>query len=169
MDLILRAIRRQLHPHERLQRRHGKFRASLRFSHVGTFDKTIEMDFFAGEQDVNSAPHRAFRAVDEEIDAIDVMVDKSDRFQNGDDLGKIGSANEKIDVLGVPHGLFIDARDPSGHRVAADDDMRNARLFQGGRRSHRPFAHGFHSGDHPFPGKVLQRWHDWLLFFDLIR
>jgi hypothetical protein len=83
-------------------------------------------------------------------------MDETDGLEHGDDAGEILASDQDINVLGVPHGLLIDASDPRGDGIAADDNIGNARLLQGRSRATGPLSDSFHGGAHPFPGEVLE-------------
>lgn len=89
-------------------------------------------------------------AVEEHVEAVGVAVEEAGGFEGGCGGG------EDVYVLGVAHGGFVDARDPEGDGVAADDGVGDVVGLEGGGGSQEALAHFFHGVHHPVEGKFSE-------------
>jgi hypothetical protein len=71
--------------------------------------------------------------VEEHRDVQPLGPDESDWFQRGRQGLKILSADEQVDISGVPDRTLVDCRDPRRDRMVADDRIRYASRIEGRR------------------------------------
>ena len=150
MDLVLAAERVQLHPQQRLQLDQPELVGPHGFGHVGRGRRVGRADLLVGEQDVDGVPRAGRGAVEEHVDAEQVLADEPGRGQGGRGRVEVGPAEQDVHVLRVPHGRRVDRRHPRRHGVPAHHGVRHAGGVQGGRHPGQSVAHPFHGRHHPF-------------------
>lgn len=162
VDLVFSAVRRQFHPHERLQCDDAEHwvRAFVIF-HGGRRSEIVRTDPLARRQDVYRVAGLRIGSVEEHVDARDVPSDEAHGLKRALGHIQVMPAHQNADVLRVPHGSRIDLGDPGGNRIAADHRVRHARGFQRRSGAEESFAYQFHGKHHPVEhGQVFETVHD---------
>ena len=70
------------------------FWSRFRLGHAGGECQVVRVDFLRGKDNMNRAPDGAFRTIQEEIDAINILVDEPDRFQGLDDAFEVTTTHQ---------------------------------------------------------------------------
>jgi hypothetical protein len=83
------------------------------------------------------------------IDAGEVAINETSRFQGGLGGLEILSAQQHVHILCVADGGFIDAGDPQGHGVSPSNGVRNVGGPECVGRTQRALAYFFHGADDP--------------------
>ncbi len=153
---ILIAEGGQLDLHQRLQAQDAIRTGGFALGNVRIRKHLAIPDHLSGKKDVNGITSLGLRSVEKEIDLRYVSVLKADGFESGLHCVKVASSNQQIDILGVPDRRFIDARDPGGDGVAADDGIGNSYTLKSAGRAEESFADAFHGPFHSIEGKGEQ-------------
>jgi hypothetical protein len=96
------------------------------------------------------------RAIQEEVNTVDIPVNESNRLNGLDHTGEILAPHQQVHVLRVSHRLDVDTGNPSGHGIAAHHGMPYFRAVQSRGYATRSLTHGIHGGNHPFPREVFE-------------
>src|SRR5277367_863552 len=89
-------------------------------------------DFFIGKYNVHRVAWLSLGIIQKCVDACDMAVNETGRFQRGTDSGKIGAANQDIDILCVANLPFIDPGNPNRYRTVAGNGISNLGDFERG-------------------------------------
>ncbi len=117
----------------------------------------IRAHAFTGEHHVHGVAGFRVGTVEEQINACDVSVDKARRFKCRLGRRQIRAKDQQVHVLGEPHGRLINSPHPGRNRIASDDCVSDARIFQSRSRPQQTVLDEFHGSYRPFPGLQAQR------------
>jgi hypothetical protein len=118
MSTVLVAPSHQLHAHQGFEIGHLKFDGAFGFVESRQSVLILRTQFFAGEQQMDSATRFALRPVDEQLNIEEVMVNEAGRFECGSDGGQIGTPHQDINIARGMDGVLVNPADPLGDRMA---------------------------------------------------
>lgn len=133
---------------EGLEGKDGKGAGFGGFRDVGRGCRVFGADFFSRQDDVDGVSGLGIGAVKEDLEARDMPAEEAGFFEDGGGLVEVGTAEEKVDILGVAHGGGVDGGDPGGDRVAVGDGVGNAGRFEGGAGTGKAITDAFHGEHH---------------------
>ena len=120
------------------------------FADVRVCEGLLWPNLLVGKHDVNRLARLGIRAIEKDVQTGGVAIDKTSRFQSGFRGRQILPADQYVDVLGIPHSGFINARNPERNGIVTSYGIRNVPSAQSGGRPEKTLAHFLHSVDHPF-------------------
>jgi len=117
-------------------------------------------DFLADVKQTHRVAGSSVGAVDETVDARDVVVVESDGFEGGLDSTEILSADQGVNIAGVSDSGNVDSGHPRGDGVPTgdriEDRIGDLSILDRTGRTQAAFFDGFHSGDPPLPGEGFE-------------
>ncbi len=144
----------QFHAYECVKRHEAKRLRLFRLRDVGRDRWILRPQFFSRENNMHGITRTGVRTIQENIETLDVAVNKPRSRKRSGCRWKINTTQKDIHVLCVANCSLIHARNPRGHGVSTGDCIRNTSLVQGRSRPQQSVAYFLHGSNHPLPRNI---------------
>lgn len=121
----------------------------------GFFDRGVCGEFaglhdFFSEDQMDRTPWACGWRVEEQVEAERLSIGEASGFEGGLCGGKVIAADEKIDILSVADGGFVDGGDPGGDGAISGYDVVDSCRVERVRCVEQSLTGPFHGVHHPF-------------------